>query len=110
MAEAATNVVQGPATAAAKHNRAIVFGRVKKVRRNEDVWYTHVVLPAADEFSSPGQVELISDERIADKDETVKILVRLDGFEGRPFKVTDKETGEVRTVRPVVNRLRVLKG
>lgn len=79
----------------------LVKGKVTHTRRHEKKFYTTITIPAADEYSSPQLVEVRSSSRVGDVDELVSIRARLGGYAGRPFKATDRETGEIRTVRQV---------
>lgn len=85
--------------------QASVRGKIVGVRRYDGTFFSSLMLPAADEFSRPQVLEIRSDRRLGDKDEVVDVTVRLAGFYGRRFKVTDRDTGEERVVQSVVNVL-----
>lgn len=78
-----------------------IEGKVTRVRRYEGTFYTVIVCPAVDLYSRPQTVEVRSKARFADPEETVKVKARLGGFEGRAYRVTDKDTGESRNLVPV---------
>lgn len=79
--------------------QAIVAGKISDVRRHENVFYTTVLCPAADEFSSPSVVEIRSKDRIGQREDLCRVKVKVGGFLGRPFMTVDKDTGERRQVR-----------
>lgn len=82
-----------------------IEGKVTRVRRYEGTFYTVIVCPAVDLYSRPQTVEVRSKARFADPEETVKVKARLGGFEGRAYRVTDKDTGETRNLVPVNHTL-----
>lgn len=97
---------------ATKAPQTKISGRISAVdwypRKNPKRFTTLVRLPAADEFSTPATVELSSDHSIGDEGEMVVDLVCSVGGRYRSYQVTDKDTGEVRTVRTADNSLTVL--
>jgi len=78
-----------------------ITGRIEEVQRYEGTYNTRIICPAADEFSQPQNVKVRSKTRIGSKEEMVTITARLGGYKRKPFKATDKETGEIATVVPV---------
>jgi len=83
----------------------VIFGKILRVRRHEKHFYTSIICPAADEFSRPSIVELRSEARFGDADEKVRVIGALGGYEGKAYRVVDKDTGETRMVTPVVHFL-----
>ena len=83
-------------------NVVLISGRIARgsVKR-EDLFYTEIALPALDEYSQPGLVEVRSNVKLGSRDDDISGRCRIGGFRRRAFDVTDKGTGEVRTVRPV---------
>lgn len=86
-----------------------VVGRVQAVRRFAGKSVARIVCPAVDAYSHPATVEVRSVQRLADVGADVSVECRLSGFQRKPFRVTDKETGEVVTVVPVDHVLDVIE-
>jgi hypothetical protein len=78
-----------------------VAGKVTRVRRYEKHFYTTVICPAKDEYSKPSVVEIRSKARFSDTDEKVSVQAELGGYEGKAYQVTDRETGERKSLTPV---------
>lgn len=78
-----------------------ITGRIEEVQRYEGTYNTRIICPAADQFSQPQNVKVRSKTRIGSKEEMVTITARLGGYKRKPFKATDKETGEIAMVVPV---------
>lgn len=78
-----------------------ITGRIEEVQRYEGTYNTRIICPAADQFSQPQNVKVRSKTRIGSKEEMVTVVARLGGYKRKPFKATDKETGEIATVVPV---------
>ncbi len=78
-----------------------IVGKVLRTRRHEQFTYTTVITPAADQYSKPSIVEVRSKARFAERDEETDFLARLGGYEGRAYRVTDRETGEQKNLVPV---------
>jgi len=81
--------------------RVTIKGRCDRVRRYENRFFTVVTTPAPDEYSRPSVLEIRSAQRFAEPGETFTVDALLSGFAGRSYQVTDKDTGERRTVNPV---------
>jgi hypothetical protein len=92
-------------TAQAKPMQVVIAGRVQKVRRNEGKTYTVVLAPAVDSFSRPTPLEVRSKQRFGEIGEDVKVVCVVGGYGKRPYRYTDKETGETRMVEPIVMTL-----
>ena len=84
-----------------KPMQVLVFGKVENVRSYEKSIYTTVICPAQDQYSSPSVVQIKSAKRIGQRDDEIRQLCKLGGYRRKPFKSTDKETGEVSMVTPV---------
>lgn len=100
--EAVANLKKSPAL---KPRQVQVTGKVTRTRRYDKFTYTTIICPAADEYSKPQIVEVRSDRKFGERDEVVNIVAVLGGFEGKAYRVTDKDTGEVTSVVPVQHYL-----
>lgn len=78
-----------------------IHGKVMRVRRHEKFYYTTIICPAKDEYSRPSVVEIRSKSRFADVDEATKCQAELGGYEGKAYQITDRESGERKTLVPV---------
>lgn len=93
--------------------QAFISGRVTFRRRikTTDGSYFMTVLktPAADSFSHPGTVEVMSDQSIGSPGDDWSGIVQLSGYprsyDGKP----DPQTGEIQRIHTADNRLRVLE-
>lgn len=81
--------------------RVFVQGKVTRVRRHEKFVYTTVICPARDEYSRPSVVEIRSKSRFAEPEETCRADCELGGYEGKSYVITDRESGERKTLIPV---------
>ncbi|MDA8445296.1 single-stranded DNA-binding protein [Paracidovorax valerianellae] len=81
--------------------QVLVKGRIDATRRHEQTRYTRIVTPAPDPYSRPQTVEVRSKAQLGSKGEEVQVLAQLGGYTRKPFRSTDKETGEVTSVTPV---------
>lgn len=88
-----------------------ISGRVSAVdsypHKRPTRWTTLLRLPAADEYSTPATVEVVSDRDLAAVGEVISVRCEVSG-RYRSYNVTDKETGEQRTVRTADNFLTVV--
>lgn len=91
-------------------SRVFVQGKVTRVRRHEKFIYTTVICPAKDEYSRPSVVEIRSKSRFAEVEETCKADCELGGYEGKPYVITDRESGERKTLIPVNHFLDLIEG
>ena len=78
-----------------------IVGKITRVRRYENNTYTTVICPAKDAFSRPSIVEVRSKSRFGDQEDMVDVMGELGGYEGKSYQVTDRETGERKTLVPV---------
>lgn len=85
-------------------NEAVIRGRVGDVKRTEKAVYTDVVIPAADSYSSPATVRLVSSRLIGKPGEDVAVRVQIKGYRR---KYEDQKTGE--TGFAVDNKLSVIE-
>lgn len=81
--------------------RIRIIGKATRVRRYEKFTYTTVICPAADEYSKPSVCEIRSKARFAEVDEKIDVFSTLGGYEGKSYAVTDRESGERKTMVPV---------
>lgn len=98
MSEASQKVAQ---IAQAKPLQVVIAGKITRVRRHEKFFYTTVICPAKDAYSRPSVVEIRSKARFGDTDEETKVNAELGGYEGKAYVVTDRETGERKSLVPV---------
>ena len=82
-------------------NQMLVRGRVEETRRHGNTSYTRILCPAADEYSRPQTMEIRSKVRLGQKGDTITQLCIVGGYTRKPFRATDKETGETAMVTPV---------
>ena len=102
MVEAAVQLRPSQNTDALK---VVVTGMLRDQRKHEDTFYSVVVMPAPDEYSSPVPFEIRSKRSLGAKDQIVSVPCRLGGFFKPKYTVVDKRTGEERLVRPIVQTL-----
>ena len=95
-----------------KAPKTIISGRISAVdwypRKNPKRFTTLVRLPAADEFTTPATVEIVSEKSLGDEGDMVVDLTCTVGGRYRSYPVTDKETVELRTVKTADNSLTAL--
>ena len=97
------NAVATPAATTAKTipMQVLVRGRIDAVRRHDKTIYTRIITPAPDPYSRPQTVEIRSKQRLGQPGDEVAQLATLGGYARKPFRSTDKETGETTMVTPV---------
>lgn len=88
-----------------KPMQVLISARVTKVRRHDGKTYTNLLAPAKDSFSRPTPLEVRSKQRFGEVGEDVRVVCEVGGYGRKPYQFTDKETGETRTVEPVVMTL-----
>lgn len=81
--------------------QVLVRGRIDASRTHEKTRYTRIVTPAPDPYSRPQTVEVRSRGQLGSKGEEVTVLAQLGGYTRKPFRSTDKDTGETSMVTPV---------
>lgn len=95
------NAVTNLAPRAAAPMEVIVKGKIDAVRRHESKRYTRILTPAPDAYSRPSVVEVRSTQQLGQKGDEITVTAKLGGYTRKPFKITDKDTGEISTVTPV---------
>ena len=95
-----TSAAQGTARAPA-YMQVSIKGRIDARRRHDKTMYTRVVTPAADPYSRPQTVEIRSKGALGQVGEEVIVQAQLGGYTRKPFRSTDKDTGETTMVTPV---------
>ena len=108
--EIMNTAVAAPVDGKMKVMQVMVRGRIDASRTHEKTRYTRIVTPAPDPYSRPQTVEIRSKSQLGAKGEEVTVLAQLGGFTRKPFRSTDKETGEVTSVTPVDLTLRAIEG
>ena len=78
-----------------------VVGKCVRVRRYEKHFYTVIICPAKDEYSRPSIIEVRSNARFVDPDDKCSCLCEVGGYEGKSYQITDRETGERKSLTPV---------
>ena len=86
----------------------LIRGKIQRARRYESHFYTTLVMPSSDPFQRPSVVEVRSSARLGDNEEIVQVRCRVTGYNGKPYRWTDQDTGETRQVVPVHNVLEAL--
>lgn len=105
-----TAQVAAPAAQKIKPMQVLVVGRIESASTNQGKRYTQIVTPAPDSYSHPQVVEIRSRQPLGPRGEEVQVLAQLGGYKRKPFRATDKETGEVRLVTPVDMTLDAVEG
>ena len=82
-----------------------VRGKIETSRRYEGNHYTRFITPAPDAYSRPQVVEVRSKNKLGQKDDEVSVTCKLGGFTRKPYRVTDKDTGEQLMLTPVDHTL-----
>lgn len=77
--------------------RGLIAGKPRSYQDREGnrAWATLLKLPAPDQYSSAQTVEVNSRAQLGSAGQEIEVLVRVGGS-SRPFKYTDKDTGEPR--------------
>lgn len=86
-----------------------VEGKLISARKHENKIYSNVLIPARDQWSNPGIVEIRSNAPIGAKDDAVGFLCLLGGFRRKSFTATDRRTGDITKVTPVDNTLDLIE-
>lgn len=87
------------------YNQATVKGKVTDRRRHEKSFFTRILTPAPDPYSRPQTLEIRSKATLGQVGDEVVVAVQLGGYTRKPFRFTDKETGETTMVTPVDHTL-----
>jgi hypothetical protein len=87
-----------------------VKGRIEASRLYEGKRFTRLVAPAPDAYSRPQTVEVRSSrQKLGEVGEEITVNAVLGGYTRKPYKVTDKDTGEIVTLTPVDHTLDLLE-
>lgn len=86
-----------------------IKGRIDATRRHDKTRYTRIVTPAPDPYSRPQTVEARSRQSLGQVGDEITVLGQLGGYTRKPFRSTDKETGETTMVTPVDHTLDVIE-
>ena len=78
-----------------------VKGKIDARRRHDKTNYTRIVTPAPDPYSRPQTIEIRSKGALGQVGDEVVVQAQLGGYTRKPFRMTDKETGETTMVTPV---------
>lgn len=78
-----------------------IKGRIDARRRHDKTTYTRIVTPAPDPYSRPQTVEVRSRASLGQAGDEVTVTAVLGGYTRKPFRTTDKDTGEQTMVTPV---------
>lgn len=81
--------------------QVLVKGKVEASRRFDGKRYTRIITPAADAYSRPQVVEVRSVAKLGDLGDETEVTCRLGGYTRKPYRTTDKDTGETTMVTPV---------
>jgi hypothetical protein len=81
--------------------QVLVRGKVEASRRFDGKRYTRIITPAADAYSRPQVVEVRSVGKLGDLGDETEVTCRLGGYTRKPYRTTDKDTGETAMVTPV---------
>lgn len=81
--------------------QVLIKGKVEASRRFDGKRYTRIITPAADAYSRPQVVEVRSVSKLGDLGDETEVTCRLGGYTRKPYRSTDKETGETAMVTPV---------
>ncbi len=105
-----TEQVAASAAQKLKPMQVVVRGRVDASRLHDKARYTRIVTPAPDPYSRPQTIEVRSKGQLGGKGEEVTVVAQLGGFTRKPYRSTDKDTGEVTMVTPVDLTLDAVEG
>jgi len=78
-----------------------VKGRIDYTNRFDGKFTTRITTPAQDEYSRPQVVAVRSGQRLGQTGDVVSVVCTLGGYQRKPYRVTDKDTGETVSVTPV---------
>ena len=79
-----------------------IKGRIEASRLYEGKRFTRLVAPAPDAYSRPQTVEVRSSrQKLGEVGEEITVSAQLGGYTRKPYRVTDKDTGEIVMLTPV---------
>ena len=64
-------------------NVAIIAGKIEGASQYEGNWYHRVTMPAPDEYSKPGECEVVSVNQLGQNGQTIKVKARVTGYAKR---------------------------
>jgi hypothetical protein len=79
--------------------QVFVEGKITASRYADQKYYTTLTCKAADEYSQPPVLEIRSRGQLGAVDQIFKGNCKLGGYLGKPFQVTDRQTGAQRQAR-----------
>lgn len=77
-----------------KPMETLIRGRIEEVKKHEKDFFTRVICPALDAYSTPAIIELKSDQRLGERGDEITTIARVGGYRSY-FQSLDKETGEI---------------
>lgn len=89
--------------------RVVIKGRIEAQRLHEGWRYTRIICPAADAYSRPETVEVRSKGRLGETGEEVTCSAKLGGYTRKPYRSTNRDTGEQTMVTPVDHTLNAVE-
>jgi hypothetical protein len=95
---------------AAKPMQCLIKGKIDARRRYESTFFTRVLTPAPDAYSRPQTVEIRSKAKLGETGEEITAVCVLGGYTRKPYRVTDKDSGETTMVTPVDLTLDLVEG
>ncbi len=107
MADAAVQLRPGQAGDALN---VVISGMLREQRKHDGTFYSTIISPAADQYSSPMPFEVRSSKPLGSRDQIVSVPCRLGGFFKRQYEVVNQQTGESRRVKPIVLTLDAIDG
>lgn len=103
------SAVPSSVTPLARPMQVTIRGRIDAVRRHEGFRFTRMTCPAPDAYTKPAVVEVRSKQPLGNISDEITVQCVLSGYPRKPYKVTDQNTGEIRTVTPVEHTLNAVE-
>lgn len=89
--------------------KVVINGKLLEQRKHDGLFYSTIVSPAPDQYSSPMPFEVRSHRSLGAREEVVSVPCKVGGFFRRSYDTKpDERTGETRRVRPIVLTLDAL--
>jgi hypothetical protein len=87
-----------------------IQGKLIEQRKDEDVYYTVLIMAAPDGYSQPKPFEIRSRRSLGNKGEVVTIDCEVGSYYKRAYDLIDKQTGEfLRRVKPIALALDLIE-
>ena len=86
-----------------------VKGKIDANRRYESSRFTRILTPAPDAYSRPQIIEVRSKAKLGELGDEITVACKLGGYTRKPYRVTDKESGETSMITPVDLTLEVIE-